>query len=419
MIIVDGLGDRPTSIFAGATPLEAAHTPNLDRLVTHGLCGQMDPFIPGLPVSTHTGTGLLMGLAPKDAYQLARGPIEAMGIDMPMQLGDVSLRANFATLEREGEGLKILDRRAGRIQQDAQELAAVLQNVGLDHGITAAVQPATQHRAVLRLSGPRLSAAISDTDPGDVACLAHVLTSHPLDENESSASNTAEAVNAFVQEAFERLREHPVNQQRRTSGLLPATGIITRGAGMLCNVDNLLDHLQIRVAVVASESTILGLTKLFQFTAITDSRFTALPNTDLKAKVDAACAALKENDLVFLHVKGVDSCGHDKDPQGKKTMIERIDDAIVSLPDDELVIGVCADHCTDSSIGCHSGDPVPVILWATHGRRDACRSYGETECMRGGLGRISATTFLLSLLDLMTRLENYRVTDLPFLRSGP
>lgn len=89
MIIIDGLGDRPTSFIAGATPLEAARTPNLDRLVGQGLCGQMDLFIPGLPVGTHTGTGLLMGLAPKDAYQLARGPIEAMGIDMPLQLGPV------------------------------------------------------------------------------------------------------------------------------------------------------------------------------------------------------------------------------------------------------------------------------------------------------------------------------------------
>ena len=74
IIILDGLGDRPCSLLNGTTPLEAAHTPNLDQLTTEGLCGLVDPLTPGIPVSTHTGTGILLGLTPMDAARTITRP---------------------------------------------------------------------------------------------------------------------------------------------------------------------------------------------------------------------------------------------------------------------------------------------------------------------------------------------------------
>ncbi len=79
LIVFDGLGDLPAPALGGATPLEAARTPRLDRLVEGGLCGLVDPLIPGVPVSTHTGTATLLGMAPAAARVLARGPVEAAG----------------------------------------------------------------------------------------------------------------------------------------------------------------------------------------------------------------------------------------------------------------------------------------------------------------------------------------------------
>jgi len=115
IIVIDGLGDRPAQVLDGLTPLEAADTQVFDKLASDGICGLVDPFVPGMPVSTHTGTSLLKGLAPKDAYKLSRGPIEAIGIDLPIQPGDLTMRGNFATLEPANGWFKVLDRRAGRI----------------------------------------------------------------------------------------------------------------------------------------------------------------------------------------------------------------------------------------------------------------------------------------------------------------
>ncbi len=37
MVILDGLGDAGISQFGGKTPLEAAHTPNMDALISAGM----------------------------------------------------------------------------------------------------------------------------------------------------------------------------------------------------------------------------------------------------------------------------------------------------------------------------------------------------------------------------------------------
>jgi 2,3-bisphosphoglycerate-independent phosphoglycerate mutase len=42
LVVMDGLGDRPVRELGGLTPLEAAHTPNLDALAARGITGVMN-----------------------------------------------------------------------------------------------------------------------------------------------------------------------------------------------------------------------------------------------------------------------------------------------------------------------------------------------------------------------------------------
>lgn len=293
-----------------------------------------------------------------------------------------------------------------------------MHNISLDHGISASLHPASQHRAVLRLSGNRLSAAIADTDPGDASTPGAEVRSCYATDNNDAAVRTANAANQAINKIFKRFNDHPVNEQRRAQGLMPATGIVTRGAGMLNEVHNMLRHLSLNVAVVASERTVLGLCKLFHFKPVTDSRFTAMPDTDLAAKVKAVDTALENSDIVYLHIKGTDVYGHDRDPVAKKELIERIDQAMSPLLGRDIVIGVSADHSTDSTLGRHSGDPVPSLINSSHGRKDECKNFGESQCMRGGMGRIGANAFLLSMLDHMGCLNDYSPADSLFVRRG-
>lgn len=402
LIILDGLGDRAIPALGGLTPLEAASTPNLDRLVARGQCGLVDPGIPDLPVSTHSGIGMLLGIDHDDIRCLARGPVEAAGIGLALRDGDVAMRCNFATLEQHDGGLRVLDRRAGRITAGTNELASVLHNVDLGEEVSASLYPATQHRAVLCLSGPGLSGAISDTDPGERARLpAPVLTSRPLRRGDDAALRTAEALNRFVAQAFERLESHPVNNARRDRNEATASGIISRQAGMARSIPSLLHGIGVRTALVAGECTLLGMARLLGHTVITDPRFSSLPDTDLGAKVDAARTALDSHDLVVLHIKGTDICAHDCDPQGKRRFLERIDQAIAPLLAEDLVIAVTGDHSTDSNTGVHISDPVPSLLFSGDDEVDSCEIFGETPSTQGGLGQISGSAFLAHLLNAM------------------
>lgn len=415
MIILDGLGDHSCAELQGQTPLEAASTPNLDRLAHEGLTGLVDPLYAGVPVGTHTGTGVLLGLAPADAALLARGPVEAAGIGLDLQPGEVVLRCNFATLSEGGECLRILDRRAGRIREGTTELAETLQNLPLGEGITGDLYPATQHRAVLRLRGGNLSDGFTDTDPGSGREAGGVLLAQARDGRDQSAVRTAEAVNCFVREAYQRLSRHPLNLERVEKGLLPANGILTRSAGECARLRNVVTHVGLNAAVVAGEHTVEGLGRLFGFQTISEPGFTALPHTDLEAKLAATLKALESHDLVFLHIKGPDISAHDRDPTGKKACIERIDQIVGRLPRSELVIAVTGDHSTDCNFGRHCGDPVPGLLTSPNGRRDLTGVFGESNCMAGGLGRLSATSFLISMLDAMGAIGNFRPADREFI----
>ncbi len=398
-MIIDGLGDLPVPDLDGLTPLEAAHTPVLDHLASSGQYGLVDPIIPGEIPNTHSGAGMLLGLLPEQASRLNRGPVEASGAGRVLLEGEIAVRANFATIETRGDGLWVTDRRAGRIISGAEELAALLSDVDLGDGVRAELVATDQHRGVLVLSGPGLSASVSDTDPGDGSLPAAVKSSKALSPE---AELTAEKINRFVHEAHRRLVNHPVNIARVSKGKLPATGLITRGAGARFTVDNVLHNYGISAAVVSGCNTVLGLGRIFGFTAISDPCFTAGLDTDLDAKVAAVQSALQDHDMVYIHVKAPDICSHDRNPLAKRDFLQRLDEALIPLLETQAIIAIAADHTTDSNSGFHTADPVPALISrASSVSSPAQIKFGETACRQGTMPRQLSNEFLLNLIQAM------------------
>ncbi len=416
IIILDGLGDRPNRHLGGLTPLEYAATPTLDRLAKHGQSGLMDPLLPGLPVDTHTGVGILFGLPPDEAVNLDRGPIEASGIGLDSTVGDLMLRCNLATVEKQDDHYCIRDRRAGRIARSVDTLCAALHDIQVGDGITASLYPATGHRCVLRLRGAALSARISDTDPGGKSAERRILECRAHAATDQDAVRAAQAINRFIEVSHQILDSHPANRERAKAGKLPANAVITRGAGIYRDLSKRHACRNLSVAVVAGESTILGLGQLLGFSTITDPAFTSLPDTDLDRKLKCGMEALDNHDLVYIHIKGMDIAAHDRDPKGKAALIARFDTALGKMDVRDRVVGVCADHSTDSHLGEHTGDPVPVTIHNPLGRRDLVDKYNETDCISGSLGRITAQGFLISVLDAMGALSNFKPSEIGLYR---
>src|SRR5260370_32024552 len=122
LVVLDGLGDVATREQGYVTPLEAAHTPNLDALAKGSAQGRMIPLAPGLTPGSGPGHLGLFGYDPLEV-QVGRGVIEALGLGMELKPGDVCARANFATLDPKGI---VPDRRPGRIATEVCEKLCVL-----------------------------------------------------------------------------------------------------------------------------------------------------------------------------------------------------------------------------------------------------------------------------------------------------
>jgi 2,3-bisphosphoglycerate-independent phosphoglycerate mutase len=401
MLIIDGLGDRPIEEFGGKTPLEAAHTPCFDELAKNGITGLMDPLSPGIRVGTDVGHLALFGYNPLKVYW-GRGPVEAIGVGITLKPGDVALRCNFATVD---ENMIVTDRRAGRIRH-TQALAAALDGMRIEDGITVIFKPATEHRAVLVLSGGRLSSEITDSDPGPAREGQPLREVRPKRPDQPLAEKTARYVNEFVRRSHEILREHELNKERIQKGLLPANIVITRGAGMAVKTRSLTDRFEIDGCCITGESTVVGIARMSGFKVLANEKLTANIDTDLDEKARLTLEGLKEANFVVTHIKGADLMSHDNKPREKMEFIERTDkmlqEVINRLEDPgNTYIAVTADHSTPCAIHEHSADPVPVLIHGDGVLVDEVESYGERACARGGLCRIRANDFLLSIFDLM------------------
>jgi len=402
MIILDGLGDRPIAELDGKTPLEAACTPHFDRLAAGGICGIMDPLSAGIRVGTDVGHLALFGYNPLRVYW-GRGPIEAVGVDLRLEPGDVAFRCNFATVD---DDWRIVDRRAGRIREGTAELARALDGMTLDDDVQVLFRAATEHRAVLVLRGKNLSPEVTRTDPGPEGVGTTFEWSKPREPNFRLAARTAELLNCFTRRAHEVLSAHPVNRKRIEEGKPPANIIITRGAGMHTRMRSLTERFHIHGACVAGESTILGIARMAGFDTFTNDRMTANLDTDVEEKFRLADELLDRYDFVVLHLKAPDIASHDHDPHAKRTFIEGVDTVLGRTFDkwcraDSLLVAVTSDHSTPCALGEHSADPVPVLIHGEGVLTDAVTAYGERACARGGLCRLTANGFLLTLFDLM------------------
>ena len=110
MLVVDGLGGL-ADIETGKSELEVAKLPNLDLLASQSESGMTDPVSTGITPGSGPGHMALFGYDPVK-YLLGRGVLEALGIGVNLDHGDVAARGNLATIDQDN---LLVDRRAGRI----------------------------------------------------------------------------------------------------------------------------------------------------------------------------------------------------------------------------------------------------------------------------------------------------------------
>src|ERR1700712_3805184 len=100
IVIPDGCADEPQASLGGKTPLQAARTPNMDRIAQMGLVGRTDNVPPGLTPASDVATLSLFGYDPLVVYT-GRAPLETAAMGLKLGPQDWAIRCNLVHVENE------------------------------------------------------------------------------------------------------------------------------------------------------------------------------------------------------------------------------------------------------------------------------------------------------------------------------
>jgi 2,3-bisphosphoglycerate-independent phosphoglycerate mutase len=363
LLVIDGLGGLPGRE-TGKSELETARIPNLDGLAARGICGMVDPVGRGITPGSAPGHLGLFGYDPA-RYTVGRGILEALGIDFDIRAGDVAVRGNFCTVDKNGI---VTDRRAGRISTgENSRLCKKLSSIRLD-GAEVLVEPVKEHRFVLVFRGEGLTGDVSDTDPQQVA-----FAPLPARPHAARGQKVADLANEFVEKAARELADSQ-----------PANMVLLRGFSQHPELPTFEELYRLKPAAIASYPMYRGLAKLAGMKILETG-------ATIRDEFDTLKQYFAEHDYFFVHVKRTDSSGEDGNFDVKVSVLEEVDGLLPRILELEPdVIVVSGDHSTPAVLKAHSWHPVPVVLYSKWCRPDGVKEFSERACASGGLGRFPA-----------------------------
>ena len=413
-VLLDGVGDLPHPNLVGKTPLDAASTPNLDRLAKNGTMGQVITVGKGIAPESDIAVFNMLGYKFKHDDYAGRGVVEAIGIGIDFKDGDLALRGNFATLNDDGV---IIDRRAGRNieKQDTETVSNEIEEKikFSDENATAIITPTIGHRLVIRIrSNCTLSSNISNTDPAYVRVagmgIAKAVTDFlkiekclPLDE-ESHTKLASKLVNELTEQSLDIMKKSKVNERRKENDKKLLNGILLRDAGNIYpKVTPINDLHSMKFSCIVDMPVEIGISEILKM-----KTYDAGGLTDYEEKAKVAAKAMDEQNAVYVHLKGPDEFGHDGDAQGKMENIEEIDKRFFgtlldNIDSSKVAVIVSADHSTPCINKGHSADPVPLLISGDMVTNDNTQRFTETEAKKGRIGLIDGAQVITTGIDVI------------------
>ena len=385
VILTDGMADYPCPEINQSTPLMHAHTPNMDALAHTSQIGLVKSVPDGLKPGSDVANLSIMGYDPQQ-YYTGRSPLEAVSMGVAMTPQDLSLRCNLVTLSDESEYFNktMLDYSAGEISSaEATELIqAIEENMGTEmFHFYAGI---SYRHLLLWQNG--LGHKLQLTAPHDI--------SGQQISNFLPQGDGADQLLTFMQQSFEILAKHPINQKRIAAGKPPANSIWLWGEGSVPLLPNFQEKYQLSGAVVAAVDLIKGIGQCAGMEVLEVEGATGGIHTNFAGKIEAALQALKKGtDYVFVHIESADEAGHQGVLETKIWSIEQIDQLVIgrireALADfDELKVLITPDHPTPVHLKTHVSDPVPFMVFeANHPYQpDENRVYDEATAKASGL----------------------------------
>ena len=123
VILGDGMAGEPLAQLGGRTTLDAANTPNMDRLASMGTMGLAKMVPDGMKPGSDVANLGVMGYDPATCYS-GRSPLEALSLRIDMEPTDIIFRCNLVTLSEDEpyEEKTILDHSSGEISSEDADI---------------------------------------------------------------------------------------------------------------------------------------------------------------------------------------------------------------------------------------------------------------------------------------------------------
>ncbi len=381
VLLGDGMADEPIEALGGKTPLQAAETPNMDRLARSGRVGMAhtvpDGFHPGSDVANLS----VFGYDPRQCYS-GRSPIEAASMGVELGEQDVAFRLNLVYLVPNYGKLYMADFSAGHIstEESAQIIKSLQDELGDDE---FQFYPGVSYRHLMVWRGGKDK---MQTAP------PHDLTGQSVEDSMPAGEGAAELVNLMNASQL-LLKRHPVNLKREEQDQPTANSIWLWGQGRAPKLETYADKFGVSGAVISAVDLIKGIGVYAGLDIIDVPGATGYLDTNYRGKAEHALEALKSRDFVYLHVEAPDEAAHGGMLEEKIKAIENFDREVVgtvaegigALGDHRIL--VLPDHPTPVQKMTHTSDAVPFILYGSNaGSVDgkSAESYDEAAAAATG-----------------------------------
>ena len=378
IVLSDGMAGRPLEELGGKTTLEAADTPNFDRLAEKAEIGLASMVPEGMAPGSDTANLSVMGYDPK-IYYTGRSPLEALSIGVDMAADDVSFRCNLVTLTEDGaayEDQKIIDHSSSEISTEDSTVLLEAFKEGLKRegyefyaGTSYRHLLIWKHGKVLELTAPHdiLTKTVGEYLPKDLVLLD------------------------MMKKSYEILKDHPINVERKKQGLNPANSAWFWGAGTRPALASFEEKTGKKGVMISAVDLLKGIAVGADMDRIIVEGANGGLHTNYEGKADAAIHALLEDgyDFAYVHVEAPDEMGHMGSMTDKITAIENVDGRVVARiteamdrSGEDYRLMILPDHPTPICVRTHTSEPVPYMIYDSRKAIDGIHTYNEKEAAK-------------------------------------
>ena len=370
-MIIDGAADLPVEALGNKSPFEYGQIPNIDYLALKGKTGLMQTLYPGLPLGSIVANLGILGYNPLIYYPNGRASFEALAQGIELQENQIVFRCNLVSLF---DG-RLKDFTAGNI--DERDARNIIENIELmDNGLK--IFPSQSYRNLL-------IAEDVHCEPADLLCSEpHMNVGEKIEgllikSRSETSIEFAKKLNMFMMNSVSKIRV--LNRKFRTF----ADMLFLWSPSTKPSIPIFREKYGIDGAIIAGIDFLRGIGIAAGMESNKIEGTTGYSDTDLQAKLTCAINSFRYNDLVFVHVNAPDEESHNKDINGKVSIIERIDRELIGpfkeCLDEQYAgkyrVAILPDHYTLLKDGKHSDQAVPYLLYGKGVQPDDVRTFCE------------------------------------------